>query len=107
MQELLHDASIVVCHGGTGSLITALRQGCRVIAMPRMMDKGEHYDNHQAEITNAFAARGLIAVANSPDELREALKIVRARTPILATTDPQELLEYLTIILINEAARRR
>ena len=29
------DASIVVCHGGSGSLIPALQTGCRVVAMPR------------------------------------------------------------------------
>lgn len=106
IQDLLHDAEIVICHGGTGSLITALRQGCRVIAMPRLMEKGEHYDNHQAEITSAFAARGLIAVANTPDELSEALKLVRSRPPVMATTDPAELVRYLDAILGEVAAKR-
>lgn len=99
IQTLLRDAEFVVCHGGTGSLITALRQGCRVIAMPRLMEKGEHYDNHQAEITSAFAARGLLAVANSTEELAEALRTVRSREPRLATTDPTELTDYLNEML--------
>ncbi|KRB42685.1 hypothetical protein ASE02_21150 [Phenylobacterium sp. Root700] len=99
IQELLRDAAIVVCHGGTGSLITALRQGCRVIAMPRLKERGEHYDNHQAEITKAFAARGLITLAETPAELSEALKIVRARPPVMATTDPTELVAYLNDIV--------
>lgn len=107
IQDLLRDASIVVCHGGTGSLITALRQGCRVIAMPRLMEKGEHYDNHQAEITSAFAARGLIAVANTPDELAQALKDVRARPPVLATTDPAELVAYLHDVMLQVGQRRQ
>lgn len=106
VQELLTDASIVICHGGTGSLITALRQGCRVIAMPRLFERGEHYDNHQAEITNAFAARGLIAVANTPDELAAALAEVRSKPPVLATTDPAELMAYLSGILGQEAGKR-
>ncbi|WP_332771384.1 beta-1,4-glucuronosyltransferase WelK [Phenylobacterium sp.] len=107
IQDLLRDASIVICHGGTGSLITALRQGCRVIAMPRLMEKGEHYDNHQAEITSAFAARGLIAVANTPDELAQALKDVRARPPVLATTDPAELIAYLHDVMSQVGQRRQ
>ena len=73
--------------------------------MPRLMEKGEHYDNHQEEITSAFAARGLIAVANTPDELSEALKVVRAKTPVLATTDPTELVAYLNGILALHAGR--
>lgn len=95
VQALLKDAAIVVCHGGTGSLITALREGCQVIAMPRLFKLGEHYDDHQAEITEAFAKRGLILVANTVDELRTALQTARTRTPTLATTDPVALVAYL------------
>lgn len=99
MQDALRKADIVICHGGTGSLITALRQGCRVIAVPRLFSKGEVYDDHQAEITNAFAERGLIMVANTADELSEALKVARSRPPRLATSDPSELIGYLNRLL--------
>jgi UDP-N-acetylglucosamine transferase subunit ALG13 len=107
VQSILRDARIVVCHGGTGSLITALRQGCQVIAMPRLSSLGEHYDDHQAEITAAFAARGLVLVANTPEELRQALAEARVRKPVLATTDPQALLAYLEAQLANLRPRRR
>src|SRR3546814_11189513 len=40
VQKLLHDADIVVCHGGTGSRIPALRAGCRVIGNPGPVWKG-------------------------------------------------------------------
>lgn len=99
IQEILRDADIVVCHGGTGSLITALREGCRVIAMPRLMDLGEHYDNHQAEITQAFAARGLIGAVETPDQLAAALEHVRASPAVAATTDPAGLVAHLKATL--------
>ncbi len=95
IQDLLIKADIVVCHGGTGSLITALRQGCHVIAMPRLSSLGEHYDDHQSEITDAFAARGLIQVARSTEDLRKALAAIPAREPRSATTDPAELIAFL------------
>lgn len=101
IQRLLKDADIVICHGGTGSLITALREGCRVISMPRLFELGEHYDNHQAEITEAFVQRGLIGMAKSEEELAAALKQARARTPVLATTDPSELKAYLEALLLE------
>lgn len=107
IQETLTDADIVVCHGGTGSLITALRQGCRVVAVPRLFSKGEVYDDHQAEITRAFAARGLLAVANTADELSEALKVVRGRPPVPATSDPTELNAHLSGLLSEWAAAKR
>lgn len=99
VQALLTDAAIVVCHGGTGSLITALRQGCQVIAMPRLSELGEHYDDHQSEITEAFVQRGLIQTATSVDELRTALALARTRAPVLATTDPVGLMDYLRAAL--------
>jgi UDP-N-acetylglucosamine--N-acetylmuramyl-(pentapeptide) pyrophosphoryl-undecaprenol N-acetylglucosamine transferase len=99
VQALLRDASIVVCHGGTGSLITALRQGCQVISMPRLAELGEHYDDHQAQITEAFVARGLVLTANTVDELRAALEQARTRKPVLATTDPVHLQEFLRGLL--------
>ena len=95
VQALLRDASIVVCHGGTGSLITALRQGCHVIAIPRLMKLGEHYDDHQAEITEAFEKRGLIQVANSTDELCQAVERTRNRPRVMATTEPAALIAFL------------
>lgn len=107
VKDLLKRARIVVCHGGTGSLITALREGCQVIAMPRLFRLNEHYDDHQAEITAAFAARGLIQVANTEDELRQAVAAARTRAPVMATTDPQALLGFLDSVLATEASRRR
>ena len=95
VQDLLKRADIVICHGGTGSIITALREGCRIITVPRQFELGEHYDEHQSEITSAFAERGLLAKADTQEEFAGALKSVRAREPVSATTDPAEMIAFL------------
>lgn len=95
VKQILRDADYVVCHGGTGSLITALREGCRVIAVPRQFELGEHYDNHQSEITGAFRDRGLLETANSDIEFAEAFERLGEREPQCATTDPTALIGYL------------
>jgi UDP-N-acetylglucosamine transferase subunit ALG13 len=99
VKDVLREASIVICHGGTGSLITALREGCHVIAIPRLAELGEHYDDHQAEITEAFVSRDLVLAANSVPELAAALQEARNRKRVLATTDPVSLIAYLREIL--------
>lgn len=99
VQALLARADIVLCHGGTGSLITALRAGCRVIAMPRRFDLGEHYDDHQEEITSAFAVRGLIESLRDETDLEAAIERARKREPVIATTDHCRLVEHLRTIL--------
>ncbi|MFM9828584.1 MAG: beta-1,4-glucuronosyltransferase WelK [Sphingomonas sp.] len=95
IQALLRRADIVVCHGGTGSLITALREQCHVIAIPRSFERGEHYDNHQAEIVTAFAERGLIQSANTDAEFAAALANTKNRKTLRATTDPSALIAFL------------
>jgi UDP-N-acetylglucosamine transferase subunit ALG13 len=95
MLDLLERANVVFCHGGTGSLITALRAGCRIVAMPRRRDLGENHDDHQQEIVDAFAERGLIQVAEDADELEAVLERALAVQPQRATTDPSALIERL------------
>ena len=95
MRALLARADIAVCHGGTGSIVTALQAGCRTIAIPRLFDRGEHYDNHQLEITEAFEKRGLLFVARNREEFFECLERARDTTPRLATTDPKGLIARL------------
>ena len=105
VQRLLDDAAFVVCHGGTGSLITALRAGCRTIALPRLFRLGEHYDDHQREVTEAFTARGLIETVLDDDDLGDAIDRARARPPAMATTDPAALIDWLKA-LVAELSRR-
>ena len=59
----LERADIAFSHGGTGSMVTALQAGCRLIVMPRDPKRREHYDDHQSEIVGAFSERGLIHAA--------------------------------------------
>jgi hypothetical protein len=56
---------------------------------------GEHYDDHQSEIVSAFAARGLIEVAEDASDLQGALQRALAKQPERATTDPSALIERL------------
>lgn len=95
VKQILHEADYVVCHGGTGSLITALREGCRLIAVPRRFELAEHYDNHQSEITGAFRDRGLLETADTDEEFAQAFTRLGAREPVCATTDPSALIGYL------------
>ncbi|MET3528122.1 beta-1,4-glucuronosyltransferase WelK [Phenylobacterium koreense] len=105
MQRHLREAEVVICHGGTGSLITALREGCRVVAVPRLFEYGEVYDDHQAEITGAFMERGYIEVANTADELVDALQRIRGRTPKAVTSDPVALIDHLRQLLSGWEAK--
>jgi UDP-N-acetylglucosamine transferase subunit ALG13 len=95
VQDILQRADIVFTHAGTGSLVTALRAGCRTITMPRTAARKEHYDDHQQEIADAFADRGLARKIDGIEELPAALAAARAAEPRLATTEPDRLIAHL------------
>lgn len=63
---------VVVTHGGTGAIISAVKDGKKVIAVPRRADFGEHVDDHQAEIVRQFGEMGLIESCMDPADLPEA-----------------------------------
>lgn len=104
IQDILKRAELVICHGGTGSIITALREGCRVLAMPRSFEREEAFDDHQEEIINSFAARGLLEAVYDEADLEAAIARARARTPIFATTEPEALRAYLRRIIADMTA---
>ena len=52
--EYLNKSRIVITHGGTGVINNALKMGKQVIGVPRLAEHGEHIDNHQVQIIQAF-----------------------------------------------------
>jgi UDP-N-acetylglucosamine transferase subunit ALG13 len=95
MSSLLQRAKVVFSHAGNGSLMSALQAGCRIVAMPRRADLGEHWDDHQREILNAFAARGVIEVAEEADELPAALQRALEKPAARARNDHSALMARL------------
>lgn len=50
----------VICHGGTGAIVNAVKSGKKVIAVPRLAELKEHVDNHQLQIVNEFNKMGFV-----------------------------------------------
>ena len=52
MNKLINDADVIITHGGTGSILTPLKKGKKVIACARLQKYNEHINDHQKEIDN-------------------------------------------------------
>ncbi|MDV4150426.1 PssE/Cps14G family polysaccharide biosynthesis glycosyltransferase [Clostridium sp. AL.422] len=59
-EEALKNSDIVITHGGTGTIIKAIKLRKRIIAIPRLKDFKEHVDNHQIEIISEFSEIGFL-----------------------------------------------
>ena len=50
LEELMDEASLIITHGGVGSILTALKHHKKVIATPRLSKYNEHTNDHQKQI---------------------------------------------------------
>ena len=71
---------VVVTHGGTGAIIGAVKDGKKVIAVPRHAEFGEHVDDHQTEIVRQFGEMGLIEPCMDPTDLPAAYARALSKT---------------------------
>ena len=81
LNQLIEKASLVITHGGVGSIITSISNDKKVIAVPRLSKYNEHVNDHQLDIIDSFNEMGYIIGLNGVDELENALKKVKNFIP--------------------------
>ncbi len=66
--RLVADSGVFITHAGVGTLLRALELGVRPVVVPRRAVRGEHVDDHQLQVAEDLARRGLV-VLRHPDQL--------------------------------------
>lgn len=66
-------ATIIITHGGTGAIISALKKEKKIIAVPRLSKYGEHTDDHQLQITRELSKMNFIENVEEILELKDIL----------------------------------
>ena len=77
MLDLMRTAEAIVCHGGVGTIITALTVEKTPVVVPRLRRYGEHVDDHQLQIARELEGSEHVVVCREQDEI--ATKIADAR----------------------------
>lgn len=97
--EHLNDCSVLITHGGAGTIVRALKMNKKVLAMPRLKKYGEHVDDHQLQILSEFESSGTIVVAHDGDSFEEKflLTVGNDSVPFVSNTERwiQELDAYI------------
>ncbi|MFH1663416.1 MAG: PssE/Cps14G family polysaccharide biosynthesis glycosyltransferase [archaeon] len=68
------ESSVVITHGGSGSIIDCLKNGKKTIVVPREKKFKEHVNNHQFELAEALGRQGKIVACSSLEELDKAIE---------------------------------
>lgn len=69
LHELISSATVVIVHGGPGTINDARAGGHRPIVLPRDPAFGEHVDDHQMRFAAWSAERDLVRLADDLDHL--------------------------------------
>ena len=75
----MKECSMVITHGGTGAIIGAVKQGKKVIAVPRLARFGEHVDDHQVQLLGEFDGMNLICACYDIKKLGECIRDTAGR----------------------------
>ena len=67
-------ASLVVGHGGTGTILNALKFQIPIVVVPRRHSYGEHVDDHQVELAQRLVGNELIKVVYDIEELESVVR---------------------------------
>lgn len=73
LNELIEKSNYVITHGGVGSIIEAIKNNKKVIAVPRKYEYKEHVNNHQMQIVENFNLQGYIIGLKEVEDLPSAI----------------------------------
>lgn len=73
----IREASVIISHGGAGTLFHIFDIGKIPVVMPRRRKYGELIDDHQVELVEALTAEGRVIPAYEAADLKEAVWRVR------------------------------
>lgn len=77
--DKLRECQMVITHGGTGVIIGAIKQGKKVIAVPRLAAYGEHVDDHQVQLLREFDGMNLICACYDCEQLGGCIRETQQR----------------------------
>ena len=81
IEELKKKARIIITHGGVGSILSCVKLGKKVIAVPRLAKYNEHVNDHQKQLVEKFDKEGYIIGVEDLEKLPEALKRIEDFEP--------------------------
>lgn len=95
----IKECSLLITHGGIGTILAGKKFSKPVIVFPRLERYGEHVDNHQRQIAMEFFSRNLVMMCEDTAELENCIQ--ESRNHIFQNINQEERGRYLEE-LINQ-----
>lgn len=106
-EALLRDSSLIISHGGAGTLINILRAGRVPVVMPRRQRYAEHVDDHQIELIQALAEQGRVVPVFESADLKVGVKEARRRNKQPRAQSNLQLVELVARAIEELSGQRK
>ena len=101
INEYVKEANYIITHGGVGSIVTCLKMGKKVIAVPRYHQYDEHVNDHQLQIIQTFDGQGFIKGLKNVSELETAIKELPEFKPNKFVSQTQKVIGIIEDFIEN------
>ena len=96
IESLKKQAHFIITHGGVGSIVSSLKMGKKIIAVPRLQEYGEHVNNHQIEIVESFAKQGYIMKTTDLNNLSKVLSKIENFEPKKYISNTEKMIKLIS-----------
>lgn len=101
-KEIMEKSHKVITHGGTGAIVGAVKQGKKVIAVPRLKKYGEHVDDHQLQVIEEFEKMKFIKSTNRIEELGSIIASIQNNNLNKYVSNTNKIIESIERFIKNE-----
>lgn len=101
-EKKIKECDLFITHAGVGNILSGLESGKKIVAFPRLKKFGEHVDNHQLEIADAFYRGGYVLICKDENKLASAIESSRNFEPRKYKTNNRKFISYIEDFLNND-----
>lgn len=95
MDKYIDEADIIITHSGTGSVLTPLKKGKKVIVCARLSKYEEHVDDHQVELLEVFKEEGYVLELTEENNLDEVYQETKNFKPKKYVSNTENFIKKL------------
>ena len=99
--DFIRKADLIITHGGVGSILSAIRNNKKVIAVPRLSKYKEHENDHQLQIIDEFTKKGYILPCRDLNKLDEVLDQINEFVPKKYISNNRKMIKIIEDYIDN------
>ena len=97
--KLMNEASLIICHGGVGTILNALSLNKKIIVVPRLKKYKEHQNDHQLQVARVFNNEHHIILFKDGDDINSLYNKSKDFKPIPFVSNKNNFISKLKAYL--------